>query len=326
MIISRTPFRISFFGGGTDYPAWFREHKGAVLATTINKYCYISCRYLPPFFEHRHRIIYSKMEHVREVDDIQHVSVRETLKFMKIKEGMEIHHDGDLPARTGLGSSSSFTVGLLHALYALKGIMPGKLQLAREAIYIEQELNKENVGCQDQILASLGGFNRIDFSGDKHFSPTRITISSEKFKLLEKHLLLFFTGFSRNASEIAAEQIKNTPHKKRELTLMYQMVDEATGLLNNSSFLDFGKLLHESWQLKRSLSDKISNHHMDEIYNTAIKAGARGGKLLGAGGGGFMLFLVEPEKQAKVRDSLRHLLHVPFEFEDLGSQIIFYQA
>lgn len=326
MIISRTPFRISFFGGGTDYPAWFRQHKGAVLATTINKYCYITCRYLPPFFEHRHRIIYSKMEHVKEVEDIQHVSVRETLKFMKIKEGMEIHHDGDLPARTGLGSSSSFTVGLLHALYALKGIMPSKMQLAREAIYIEQELNKENVGCQDQILASLGGFNRIDFSGDNHFSPTRITISSEKLKLLEKHLMLFFTGFSRNASDIAAEQIKNTPQKKRELTLMYQMVDEAISLLNTSRFLDFGKLLHESWQLKRSLSHKISNHHMDDIYNTAIRAGARGGKLLGAGGGGFMLFLVEPEKQAKVRDTLRHLLHVPFEFDDLGSQIIFYQA
>ena len=326
MIISRTPFRISFFGGGTDYPAWFRQHKGAVLATTINKYCYITCRYLPPFFEHRHRIIYSKMEHVKEVEDIQHVSVRETLKFMKIKEGMEIHHDGDLPARTGLGSSSSFTVGLLHALYALKGIMPSKLQLAREAIYIEQELNKENVGCQDQVLASLGGFNRIDFSGDNHFSPTRITISSEKLKLLEKHLMLFFTGFSRNASDIAAEQIKNTPQKKRELTLMYQMVDEAISLLNTSRFLDFGKLLHESWQLKRSLSHKISNHHMDEIYNTAIRAGARGGKLLGAGGGGFMLFLVEPEKQAKVRDTLRHLLHVPFEFDDLGSQIIFYQV
>jgi D-glycero-alpha-D-manno-heptose-7-phosphate kinase len=265
------------------------------------------------------------MEHVREVDDIQHVSVRETLKFMKIKEGMEIHHDGDLPARTGLGSSSSFTVGLLHALYALKGIMPSKMQLAQEAIYIEQELNKENVGCQDQILASLGGFNRIDFSGDHYFSPTRITLAAEKVRMLEKHLMLFFTGFSRNASEIAEEQIKNTPHKGKELTTMYEMVEEATKLLNKSDFIAFGKLLHESWLLKRSLSHKISNHHIDEIYNTAIKAGALGGKLLGAGGGGFVLLLVEPEKQAKLREGLQHLLYVPFEFDELGSQIIFYQ-
>ncbi len=325
MIITKTPFRISFFGGGTDYPAWFREHKGAVLATTINKYCYISCRYLPPFFEHKHRIIYSKMEHVQEIDEIQHISVRETLKFMKITDGVEIHHDGDLPARTGLGSSSSFTVGLLHALYALKGIMPDKMRIAREAIYIEQELNKENVGCQDQILASLGGFNRIDFSGNGHFSPTRITISSDKLKLFENHLMLVFTGFSRNASEIAAEQIKNTPHKEKELALMYQMVDEAVSLLNKSRFLQFGKLLNESWHLKRTLSNRISTAYIDEIYDTALKAGAEGGKLLGAGGGGFMLFLVAPEKQAEVKDRLKKFLHVPFEFDDMGSQIIFYQ-
>jgi len=326
MIISKTPFRISFFGGGTDYPAWLKEHKGAVLATTINKYCYITCRYLPPFFEHKHRIIYSKMEHVHEIDEIQHVSVRETLKFMKIKQGVEIHHDGDLPARTGLGSSSSFTVGLLHAIYALKGIMPSKTQLAREAIYIEQELNKENVGCQDQILASLGGFNRIDFSGNNHFSPTRITISSNRLKLFKKHLMLFFTGFSRTASEIAAEQIKNTPHKKKELTSMYKMVDEAISLLNNSRFLEFGKMLNETWKIKRSLSNKISSPYIDKIYETAIKNGAAGGKLLGAGGGGFILFLVAPEKQSKVKASLKHLLHVPFEFDDMGSQIIFYQS
>ena len=325
MIISKTPFRISFFGGGTDYPAWLKEHKGAVLATTINKYCYITCRYLPPFFEHKHRIIYSRMEHVHEIDEIQHVSVRETLKFMKIKDGVEIHHDGDLPARTGLGSSSSFTVGLLHAIYALKGIMPSKLQLAQEAIYIEQELNKENVGCQDQILASLGGFNRIDFSGNNHFSSTRITISSDRLKLFGKHLMLFFTGFSRSASEIAAEQIKNTPHKKKELTTMYQMVDEAIALLNNSRFLEFGKLLNEAWKIKRSLSNKISSPYIDEIYGTAIKNGAEGGKLLGAGGGGFILFLVAPEKQPGVKAGLKHLLHVPFEFDDMGSQIIFYQ-
>ena len=325
MIISKTPFRISFFGGGTDYPAWFRENKGAVLATTINKYCYITCRYLPPFFEHKHRIIYSKMEHAREIDDIQHVSVRETLKFMKIREGVEIHHDGDLPARTGLGSSSSFTVGLLHAIYALKGIMPSKEQLAREAIHIEQELCKENVGCQDQILASLGGFNKIDFSGNNCFSSASITISPDRLRLFEQHLMLFFTGFSRTASEIAAEQIKNTPHKKKELTAMYQMVDEAISLLNTSRFLEFGKMLNETWKLKRSLSSKISTSYIDDIYETAMKNGAAGGKLLGAGGGGFILFLVEPEKQASVKAALNNLLHVPFEFDEMGTQIIFYQ-
>jgi D-glycero-alpha-D-manno-heptose-7-phosphate kinase len=244
---------------------------------------------------------------------------------MQVAEGVEIHHDGDLPARTGLGSSSSFTVGLLHALYTLKGIKPDKMQLAREAIYIEQELNKEHVGCQDQILASLGGFNRIDFYGDNNFLPVRLTVSQDKLKLFEKYLMLVFTGFSRNASEIAAEQIKNTPHKKKELTMMYQMVDEAMKLLHHSRFLEFGKLLHESWQLKRSLSHKISNHHMDEIYTTALKAGAVGGKLLGAGGGGFMLFLAPPERQPEIKYRLKHLLHVPFEFDDLGSQLIFYQ-
>lgn len=325
MIISKTPFRISFFGGGTDYPAWFRENKGAVLATTINKYCYITCRYLPPFFEHKHRIIYSKMEHAREIDDIQHVSVRETLKFMKIREGVEIHHDGDLPARTGLGSSSSFTVGLLHAIYALKGIMPSKEQLAREAIHIEQELCKENVGCQDQILASLGGFNKIDFSGNNCFSSASITISPDRLRLFEQHLMLFFTGFSRTASEIAAEQIKNTPHKKKELTAMYHMVDEAISLLNTFHFLEFGKMLNETWKLKRSLSSKISTSYIDDIYETAMKNGAAGGKLLGAGGGGFILFLVEPEKQASVKAALNNLLHVPFEFDEMGTQIIFYQ-
>ena len=326
MIISRTPFRISFFGGGTDYPAWYAENGGAVLGTTINKYCYITCRYLPPFFEHKHRIIYSQMEQVQDIDEIRHPSVRETLKFMGITEGIEIHHDGDLPARTGLGSSSSFTVGLVHALYALKGIMPSKMQLALDTIHIEQERIKENVGSQDQTLAAFGGFNRVDFNGEHHIEVRPITIKPQRLELFQDHLMLLFTGFSRTASQIAEEQIKQTPNKKRELTEMCRMVGEAINILNGDGDLsEFGKLLHESWQLKRSLTDRISTPYIDYVYETATRAGATGGKLLGAGGSGFILFFVKPELQPKIKESLHGLLHVPFRFENSGSQIIFYE-
>lgn len=325
MIISRTPFRVSFFGGGTDYPAWFEENRGGVLATTIDKYCYITCRYLPPFFDHKSRIIYSKMEHVQKVNDIDHPSVREVLRFLKIKEGVEIHHDGDLPARTGLGSSSSFTVGLLNALYALKGYMPTKDQLAREAIYIEQKMIKENVGCQDQALAAYGGFNYIEFGGNNHLRVRKITISEEKLNALEKHLMMFFTGFSRKASEIAAHQIKNIPRKKKELQTMYKMTREALDILKGRDLLDFGRLLDESWRLKRSLSEHVSTPHIDEIYEAGRRAGAVGGKLLGAGGGGFVLLFAPPGKQKKIRERLKTLLEIPFKFENLGTQIIFYQ-
>jgi D-glycero-alpha-D-manno-heptose-7-phosphate kinase len=326
MIITRTPFRVSFFGGGTDYPVWYRENGGAVLGTTIDKYCYITCRCLPPFFEHRHRIAYSQTELVRSIDEIRHPAVREALRYMGISEGMEIHHDGDLPARTGLGSSSAFTVGLLHALYALKGIMPSKMQLAREAIHIEQNILKENVGCQDQVLAAFGGFNRVDFSGERDIEIKRITIKAERLESLQNHLMLVFTGFSRMASEIAGEQIKETPNRKTELTKMYLMVDQAIDILNgDGDLVEFGRLMHESWQLKRSLTDKISTPYTDYLYETALRAGAAGGKLLGAGGGGFMLFFVRPELQPKVREALGNLLCVPFRFENSGSQIIFYE-
>jgi len=326
MIISRTPFRISFFGGGTDYPAWYQKNGGAVLATTIDKYCYITCRYLPPFFEHKSRIVWSQTELIQDIDEIRHPSVRETLKFMGITEGMEIHHAADLPARTGLGSSSSFTVGLLHALYALKGMMPNKMQLALDAIHIEQERIKENVGSQDQTLAASGGFNRIDFSGKNNIQVRPITLNHQRLELLQNHLMLLFTGFSRNASEIAGEQIKNIPHKKTILSTMRQMVDEAINILNgDNDLLDFGKLLHESWQLKRNLTDKISTPLIDEIYSTALSAGALGGKLLGAGGGGFMLIFAKPEVQPRIKNKLKNLLYVPFRFENLGSQIIFYE-
>jgi D-glycero-alpha-D-manno-heptose-7-phosphate kinase len=324
MIISRTPFRVSFFGGGTDYNGWFQDHSGAVLATTIDKYCYISCRYLPPFFEHKSRIIYSKMEHVRgSIDEIEHPSVREVLRFLNIHEGVEIHHDGDLPARTGLGSSSSFTVGLLNGLYALKGHMVTKEKLAREAIHVEQDMIKENVGCQDQILAAYGGFNLIEFGGTNHLRVQPLTIPSAKSDLLQEHLMLFFTGFSRHASSIAKSQIENIPKKKAELARMYEMVREAVEILNGHDLLKFGRLLDESWKLKRTLSEEISSAHIDDLYATAIRAGALGGKLLGAGGGGFVLLFVQPSSKDKIRSKLKDLLEIPFKFENLGSQIIF---
>ncbi len=326
MIISRTPFRISFFGGGTDYPVWYQENGGSVLGTTIDKYCYITCRCLPPFFEYKHRIAYSQTELVRDIDEIRHPAVREALRFMGIADGMEIHHDGDLPARTGLGSSSSFTVGLLHALYALKRVTPSKMQLARDAIHIEQNILKENVGSQDQVLTAFGGLSRIDFSGEHNIEIERITVKPQRLELLQNHLMLFFTGFSRTASEIAGEQIRQTPHRKRELTEMHRMVDEAIRILNSDNDLsDFGRLLHESWQLKRSLTNKISTPYTDFLYDTATRAGASGGKLLGAGGGGFMLFFVKPELQPKVIEALSGVLCVPFRFEDPGSQIIFHE-
>ncbi len=326
MIISRTPFRISFFGGGTDYPAWYKQHGGAVLATTIDKYCYITCRFLPPFFEHKSRIIYSKMEYVQDADEIKHPSVRATLKFMNIARGVEIHHDGDLPARTGLGSSSAFTVGLLHVLYALKGFIPRRMQLAKDAIHIEQEILRENVGAQDQVLAAIGGFNCIEFGGSNHMHYRKVTITNEKLQLFQNHLMLFFTGLARTASEIAAGQIQNVSRRKKELKAMHQMVDEAISILSGKNdFLAFGRLLDESWRLKRNLSSKISTPYIDDIYDLALKSGAIGGKLLGAGGGGFILFFVRPQEQAKVKEALRHLLYVPFRFDNLGSQIIFYE-
>ena len=326
MIISRTPFRISFFGGGTDYPAWFKESGGAVLATSIDKYCYISCRYLPPFFEHKHRIVYSRVENVKDTSEIVHPAVKAALEYMKIEEGVEIHHDGDLPARTGIGSSSSFTVGILHTLYALKGIMPTKMQLATEAIHIERNILKENVGSQDQVVAAIGGFNKIAFNRDGDFEVTPITLSKERLQFLQDHLMLYFTGFVRFASEVAKAQIENTPNKRQELTLIQQMVDEVISILNRSGDLtDFGKILHESWTLKRSLTDKISTSQIDEIYEAAREAGAVGGKLLGAGGGGFMLLFARPEDQPSIRGRLRQLLQVPFRFEAHGSQIVVYE-
>lgn len=327
MVISRTPFRISFFGGGTDYPAWYKNHPGATLSTAIDKYCYLTVGHLPPFFDCKYRIVYTKREMVKKISEIEHPSVRETLRFLGVKRGISLQHVGDLPARTGIGSSSSFTVGLLHALHALLGRMVSKRQLAAEAVEVEQEWMKENVGSQDQVITAFGGFNKIEFPGDNNFQVTPVTLDAKKMKIFQSHFMLYFTGFSRLATEIAGEQIQNIPSKKSELETMYKMVDEGLNILINAkgSFEAFGRLLHESWRIKRTLSSKITNSKIDEIYLAARSAGAIGGKILGAGGGGFMLFFVKPEVQPAVRKKLKGLLRVPFKFDELGSQIIYYR-
>lgn len=324
MIISRTPFRISFFGGGTDFPSWYKKNGGSVISTTIDKYCYISCRRLPPFFEYKHRIVYSRYEHVNEVDEIVHPAVRETFRFMNISEGLEIHHDADIPARSGLGSSSSFTVGLLHALYAFHGKMITKKRLALEAIYIEQEMIKENVGSQDQVAVAFGGFNRIGFYGNHDIEVIPIMMDRRRLITFQDHFMLFFTGFSRSASKIEEEKIKRINKRKNELRVLQNMVDEAVKILNGRNFMDFGKLMHESWMLKKRLASNVSNNFIDHIYEIAIKNGAIGGKILGAGGGGFILFFVRPEDRKSLKEALGFLLHVPFRFESSGSQIIYY--
>ena len=325
MIISRTPFRISFFGGGTDYPAWYHKHGGQVLATTIDKYCYLTCRYLPPFFEHRYRVVWSQMESCQSVDEIQHPAVRGILHFLNINRGVEIHHDGDLPARSGMGSSSAFTVGLLHALYALKGRMPSKRQLAEESIHLEQEVLKETVGSQDQISAAYGGINHIVFQRDGQFTVRPVTLAAERMQQLSAHLMLFYTGIKRTASNVAQSYVNDIDSRKRQLRIMKDLVDEAISILNGGGdLIDFGALLHEAWQAKRSLSSKVSNPEVDEIYERARKAGAVGGKITGAGGGGFMLLFVPPEKHGRVKERLNGLVHVPIEFENSGSDIIFF--
>ncbi len=327
MVITRTPFRISFFGGGTDYPAWYREHGGVVLSSTIDKYCYISCRYLPPFFEHKHRIVYSHIENVKKIEEIQHPSVRATLDWFCCEKGLEIHHDGDLPARAGLGSSSAFTVGLVHALSALEGKYASKEDLAGNSIHIEQNIIKESVGSQDQISAAFGGFNRIEFKVNDAFQLSPVTLPKDRLQELQSHLMLFFTGFTRFASEIAKDKIKNLKSCESELKCMGQMVDESINILhgNNTPIVDFGKLLHESWLYKRKLSDKVSTPEIDAIFKGAMSAGATGGKLLGAGGGGFVLLFVRPEIQAQVREKLKHLILVPFNFDYSGSRVMYYQ-
>ncbi|QDO96332.1 kinase [Ferrovibrio terrae] len=326
MIISRTPFRISLFGGGSDYPHWYRQHGGSVLGFAIDKYCYISLRELPPFFEHRHRVVYSKVETVHEVNEIQHPAVRNVLLDMGIERGMEIHHDGDLPARSGLGSSSSFTVGLLNALYALSGRIISKSHLAQEAIRIEQNVIQENVGSQDQVWAAFGGFGRINFAPDESFSVLPLVMTRDRRDELLGSLMLFFTGFSRIASEVAAKKIASLDAKAAQVRQMVELVDQAVGILaSQSDFDDIGRLLHQSWQLKRGLADSITNRDLDQIYDAGMAAGALGGKLLGAGGGGFMLFYVPPGRQEAVRQALPKLIEVKFGIDTAGSRIVVYE-
>lgn len=326
MIIARTPFRISFFGGGTDYPAWYREHGGAVLATSIDKYCYLSCRFMPPFFDTRYRTVYSKIELTHNIDEIEHPAVRAALHHMNFDglQGTEIVHYADLPGRTGLGSSSSFCVGLLQALSALRNQAPDKRELAKMAIHLEQNVLAESVGSQDQVSAAMGGLNAIYFCAND-FDVRPLTMDNGRLEQLQDCLLLVYTGIARFASQIAEHQIRGIDKKRNELHAMRQMVDHGMAILDSAGDLaDFGRLLHEAWTLKAGLSEQISNSSINDIYQRARAAGAIGGKLLGAGGGGFMLFYVVPELRLKVIEALSGLLVVPFRFENTGTNIIYH--
>jgi len=297
-----------------------------VISTSIDKYCYISCRRLPPFFDHKFRVAYSRIEHVKDISQIEHPSVRAVLSEMNVEEGLEIHHDADLPARSGLGSSSAFTVGLINAIRALDGKISSKKELAQKAIYIEQQVIQESVGCQDQIAVACGGFNKIKFNQQGDFYITPVIINHDKLELLQNHLMLFFTGFSRYSSRIAQATISNIDKREEQLQLMGQMVDEAEQILQSQAdnVSDFGKLLHQAWLQKKQLSNNVSSPQIDEIYNAGLEAGAIGGKLLGAGGGGFILLFAPPEKQRAIKEKLSNLIYVNFRFETEGSKIVLY--
>ena len=324
MIITKTPYRVSFFGGGTDFPLWYRENGGSVISTAINQFCYVSVRRKPPFFPHKHRFVYSEMEDVSEVKDIKHPAIKGVLQWLQWEEGLEIHHDGDLPARSGLGSSSAFTVGLLNAMYQLMGRATSFQQLAKDAIHVEQEVIGEVVGSQDQIAVACGGFNRIDFLPEGGWLVKPVSVSSTRLQQLQDHLLLYFTGFSRFASQIEASKLVNFSSRKQELHRMMQMVTDAERLLIDESrdLHEFGSMLQEAWEYKKSLSTGVTTTAIDDIYNRAIAAGAIGGKILGAGGGGFMLFFVSPENQPAVRKALNGFIEVPFSFEQEGSRVV----
>jgi len=324
MIISKTPYRISFFGGGSDYPSWYIENGGAVLSTTIDKYIYISCRYLPPFFEHKYRIVWSQMENVKAINEIKHRAVKEMLKYYKIKSGLEIHYDGDLPATSGMGSSSVFVVGLMNLLNNFQGKKIKKKMLAQKSIHFEQKILKDVVGSQDQVAATYGGFNKITFKTGGGFNVHPISIKKKTLNKLNRNLLLVYTGISRTAHDIAKGYInKLHKSKKSHILQISSFVGEATKTLRNGDVNNFGKLLHESWLEKKRLSSSISNSSIDEIYNNAINKGALGGKLLGAGGGGFFLFYVPYFKQKNFIKHFRKLITIPFKFSSEGSTILF---
>lgn len=324
MIITKTPFRMSFFGGGTDIPSFFNEYGGAVISTTFDKYAYVNVRHLPPFMPYYTELCYSKFERVKDVNEIDHPAIREAMRMLDIHE-IRLTYEGDLPARTGLGTSSTFAVGMLNAFYALKGKYVGKRKLAEDAIYLERELCKENGGWQDQIAASFGGLNRIDFTNNQ-FKVTPIIIHPDRKKLLNDSLMLFFTGVSRYSSEVQKDTMSNQEEKLAQLKEMLSLVKNAQDILENkhSDMNDFGRLLHHTWELKRKMGAKISNGSIDALYERGLKAGALGGKLLGAGGGGFLLFYVEPDKRESLLKELDELMHVPFHFEDEGTSMVHY--
>lgn len=324
MVIARVPYRVSFFGGGTDYPSWYRRFGGEVLSTTINKYCYLSVRRLPPFFDHSLRIAYSQVEHCSNLDEVRHPGFREIFRYHGITRGVEAHYDSDLPARSGMGSSSAFAVALLHALHAFRGRMVSHTELAAQAIHIEREVLGESVGSQDQVAVAHGGLNHIRFLPDDRFIVTPMLLGRDLLRGLNRHLMLYFTGTVRVASEIAKTYCQDLGEKERNMRLLGDLVATAISALQRQDLEEFGRLLHEGWRLKRSLAAAISTSGIDEIYEAAISAGAMGGKILGAGGGGFMLLFVPPERQSAVRERLGSLLQVPFDFESGGSQIIYY--
>lgn len=324
MIITKTPFRMSFFGGGTDMESFFMEHGGAVLSTTFDKYCYVNVRHLPRFFDYTTELTYSKTERVNSVDNIQHPAIRNAMKMLDMHE-IRLTYEADLPARSGLGTSSSFAVGMLNAFYALKGKYADKKKLADEAIYLERVLCDEAGGWQDQIAASFGGFNRINFSADG-YEVLPLIIFPDRKKQLNGNLMMFFTGFTRFSSEVQKANAAGKTDKTAQLKEMYSLVDEAEKVLtdNSSDLDDFGRLLDHTWRLKRQTGSAVSTNSIDALYEKGIAAGALGGKLLGAGGGGFLVFYVQPEYQQAVKNAMNELMYIPFEFENGGTRVIHY--
>lgn len=324
MIITETPFRMSFFGGGTDMEDFFREYGGAVLSTTFDKYCYVNVRHLPRFFDYSTELSYSKTERVTDVEQIQHPAIRNAMKMLDMHE-LRLTYEADLPARSGLGTSSSFAVGMLNAFYALKGKYADKKKLADEAIYLERELCQEAGGWQDQIAAAYGGLNRINFNADG-YEVCPVIISPERKKRLNNNLLMFFTGFTRFSSDVQKQNAIGKADKLLQLKEMLSLVDDAERVLTDrdSDLDEFGRLLDHTWKLKRQTGSAVSTSNIDNLYEKGMKAGALGGKLLGAGGGGFLVFYVQPEKQERVKRAMEDLMYIPFEFEDSGTRVIHY--
>lgn len=324
MIITKTPFRMSFFGGGTDMESFFREYGGAVLSTTFDKYCYVNVRHLPRFFDYSTELSYAKTERVTSVEEIQHPAIRNAMQMLDMHE-IRLSYEADLPARSGLGTSSSFAVGMLNAFYALKGKYADKKRLADEAIYLERVLCNEAGGWQDQIAASFGGFNRINFSGDG-YEVFPVIIYPERKKRLNQNLLMFFTGFTRFSSEVQLANASSKGDKIAQLREMYTLVDEAEKILTDkhADIDEFGRMLDYTWRLKRQTGAAVTTDSIDILYEKGIKAGALGGKLLGAGGGGFLIFYVQPEYHESVKKAMSDLLYIPFEFENGGTRVIHY--